>query len=104
MALLYDPDEKNKKKALKEISNEMFKEIIVKIQEQNKQKNQTIETKKLSSMQSYEYYEDLVRRQHFACKNTLESAKNTLIKCNMGVSKIENLKSQLEIDNLNVIK
>ena len=42
--LLYDPDEKNRKRALKEISKEMFREIVIKIEEENKGKNIPLST------------------------------------------------------------
>eukprot|EP00347_Sterkiella_histriomuscorum_P009494 403340999 len=98
--LLYDQDEKNKKRALKEITREMYRDVIIKIEEENQTKNQPVQSQKISTEIHQSWYNELNQRLYQTTKRQLDKTKNGLFKYNNSktLSKLEEARKQVDTD------
>lgn len=82
----------------------MFRDIIIKIEEQNKGKNEPLQAKKLTHEKWQNMYAEVDQEIYTSTKKHFDKAKNNLLKYNISLAKLEDARKQIDLDHANVQK
>ena len=84
----------------------MYRDIIVKIEEENKSKNKNFNPSRLSNEQYQNWFNDLNQRLYQTTKKQLDKTKNGLFKYNNSktLNKLEDARKQMDMDYTNINK
>ena len=87
----------------------MFRDVIIKIEDQNKLKNLPIHASKLSNEKQQKRFIKMNNRLYQLTKKQLDKTKNTLLKCNTkdasdNLQKLEEKRKKIDLDYANISK
>lgn len=87
----------------------MFRDVIIKIEDQNKLKNLPVHASKLSNEKQQKRFIKMNNRLYQLTKKQLDKTKNTLLKCNTkdasdNLQKLEEKRKKIDLDYANISK